>query len=94
MKKLHTTIGEKTIKVQNKQFIKYSMGNRTPSLRENKKLSREELSLNLKIFIQKIVLLENGQEPTLFDEFLHLSDFFDVTSDYIVCLTDGKKWNV
>lgn len=63
------------MQLQNKQCNKYAIRNRIRSLRKNKKLSREELLLILKISIQKIVLWKNGQGTILFDELLQLSDF-------------------
>ena len=63
---------------------------RFKELREEKDISKSELSKTIKVHIDVINSIENGYNAPI-EVLKKYAIYFDVTSDYILELTDKKK---
>lgn len=63
---------------------------RFKELREEKGISKSELSKTIKVHIDVINSIENGYNAPI-EVLKKYAVYFDVTSDYILELTDKKK---
>jgi len=60
-------------------------------LREAKGLNQQGLALKLNISQSSISYYETGERKPDLDTLIQLSDFFDVSIDYLVCRSDVKQ---
>lgn len=65
--------------------------NRIKELREEKNLSQEELASELGLSKGIISLYEQEKRKPSLDVLIQLSDFFNVTLDYLLCRTNDRN---
>lgn len=75
------------IKVKNKEK---NMENRVKELREYKHLTQIGLALKIRSTQQTISKVEKGMNVPRLDLALNLADFFNVSLEYLFCLSDKK----
>lgn len=77
---------------QNERGMKFSM-NRIKQLRMEKNLTQENIAKVLNVEVAAISKYETERVP-LKDEYIKkLANFFNVTSDYLLCLSDVREPN-
>ena len=64
---------------------------RMRELREDNDKKQEEIAIELKITRQQYQLYESGKRKLPIDKLIKLSKFYDVTTDYILGLTNDPK---
>jgi transcriptional regulator with XRE-family HTH domain len=69
-------------------FYRNSFAQRLAALRQNKKLSLQQLGDAVEKTNQAISLLEKGRGLPSFDVLCQLADYFDVSIDYLVGRSD------
>ena len=67
------------------------MGNRLLDLREENKLRQEDVAESIGITQRKYSYIETGTQLLSEEIIIKLSDFYKVSSDYILKLTDVKE---
>ena len=65
-----------------------SFGERLLALRTDKKISRQQLSKDLKISVRTISYLENNQRECDFDTLVAIANYFSVSLDYLLGRTN------
>lgn len=68
-----------------------TIGGRIQSLREENGLSQAELAKELNVKQQTINQWENGERDIKTGSIIALSKYFNVSADYILCISDYKK---
>ena len=65
-------------------------------LRTDHDYRQEDVADYLKITKQAYGMYENGKRNLSIDYLIKLSEFYNVSTDYILCITDNpnKKWDV
>ncbi|MGO5081003.1 helix-turn-helix domain-containing protein [Oscillospiraceae bacterium LCP25S3_E4] len=71
----------------------YTFSGRLTSLRTEEGLKREELAKELNCSVSAIANYENGNRKPDFDTLILLADFFNTTTDYLLCRTNVKNPN-
>lgn len=71
----------------------YTFSARLTNLRIEKELKREELAKELNCSVSAIANYENGNRKPDFDTLILLADFFNTTTDYLLCRTNVKNPN-
>jgi len=71
-----------------------SFGRRLKELREEKNLSQIELSKNLNISNSALSLYESDRRTPDFETLKRIALFFDVSTDYLLGLTDIRKYDL
>jgi len=61
---------------------------RVKELRDDRELSQGDLALEFKVTRQTVSAWEKGIQETDFDTLIKLAEFFKVSSDYILGITD------
>ena len=67
------------------------MGQRLLAVREAKGVSRKDLAEFLKVTKTQISDIENGKSGTNLDRFYQLCEFYQVSADYLLGLTDEPE---
>jgi len=62
--------------------------NRIKELRQNMKINQEDLAKLLNVQRSVVSKYENGSVPLTDETLKKLSDYFEVSTDYILCLSD------
>ncbi len=65
--------------------------NRVKELRKERNLRQEELASRVNISQQTVSRIENGENALAADVLIALSNYFGVSVDYILCLTDSRR---
>ena len=68
------------------------MGQRLFAVREAKGVSRKDLAEFLKVTKTQISDIENGKSGTNLDRFYQLCEFYQVSADYLLGITDAPTW--
>lgn len=68
------------------------MGQRLFAVREAKGVSRKDLAEFLKVTKTQISDMENGKSGTNLDRFYQLCEFYQVSADYLLGITDDPTW--
>ncbi|KRK80274.1 helix-turn-helix domain-containing protein [Companilactobacillus nodensis] len=68
------------------------LGNRITKLRESKNVSQEDLAKYLNIDRTSLSRLENGKRKVSADELRQLSQYFGVTTDYLLGVNGTPQW--
>ena len=71
---------------------KKRMGQRLFAVREAKGVSRKDLAEFLKVTKTQISDIENGKSGTNLDRFYQLCEFYQVSADYLLGITDDPTW--
>jgi len=64
---------------------------RLKELRLNRNITQEELGKTFNVIKQTISSWENGNSRPDIDMASKIADFFEVTTDYLLCRTDNKN---
>jgi len=72
-------------------FDRTIFATRVKELRKSKKLTQSELGEILSLSVQAVNDIEKGRKITTFDNLFILAEFFEVTSDYLLGLSDIKE---
>ena len=67
-------------------------GQRLHKIREERKISRREVTEFLKVTKTQISDLENGKTGTNLDRFCQLCSYYKVSADYLLGITDVLAW--
>ena len=70
-------------------FDKNVFGNRIRSLRKARGVSQTDLGKALSFYKSRISDIENGKNSTTIENLYALAKYFDVSSDYLIGLTDN-----
>ena len=73
-------------------FDKKLMGQRLSAIRESKGISRKEVTELLKVTRTQVSDIENGKSGTNLDRFYQLCEFYQVSADYLLGITDDPTW--
>lgn len=73
-------------------FDKEIMGKRLLGLREEHNLSQKELANILGVTGTQISDIENGKSGTNLDRLYQLCNYYRVSSDYLLGITDDPSW--
>lgn len=73
-------------------FQKELFGARILALREQKKLSQQAVADMLGVTRTQISDIENGKSGTNLDRFYQLCQYYRVSADYLLGLTDDPAW--
>lgn len=65
--------------------------NRVKELRKERNLKQDELANKINVSQQTISRIENGDNSLPADTLIDLAEFFDVSIDYILYLTDSRR---
>ena len=68
------------------------MWQRLFAVREAKGVSRKDLAEFLKVTKTQISDIENGKSGTNLDRFYQLCEFYQVSADYLLGITDDPTW--
>lgn len=71
---------------------KKMFGERLFALREQKGLSQQAVADLLKVTRTQISDIENGKSGTNLDRFYQLCEFYQVSADYLLGITDDPTW--
>ena len=66
-------------------------GERVRELRLSKKLKQSELGEVVSLSFQAINSIERGRRNTTFENLVKLAKYFDVSTDYLLGVSDVKK---
>ncbi|MGN0950474.1 MAG: helix-turn-helix domain-containing protein [Mitsuokella sp.] len=66
---------------------------RLQSLREQHRLSKQELSSILGMARMSYFRYEKGERMPTYEVLLQIANYFDVSVDYLMCRTDNPKVN-
>lgn len=64
-------------------------GVRIKDLRLDKALTQQQLAMELGVLARTVSHWENGVQECDFDMLIRLAKFFDVSTDYLLGVTDG-----
>lgn len=67
-------------------------GNRLLELREQKGLSQKAIAELLDVTRTQVSDIENGKSGTNLDRFYQLCEFYQVSADYLLGITDDPTW--
>lgn len=70
------------------------MQNRIRELREERGMNQDALAGLVGVSQQKISKVERNTESLGIDLLIEISDYFGVTTDYLLCLSDEKRGTV
>ena len=70
------------------------MQNRIRELREERGMNQDALAGLVGVSQQKISKVERNTESLGIDLLIEISDYFGVTTDYLLCLSDEKRVTV
>jgi len=73
---------------------KIMIGDRIRWLRNNKGMTQADLAERLNMSDQQILRWENGKSDPSADAIYKLAKIFNVTGDYLLCLTDDPRGNM
>ncbi len=73
-------------------FDRKLMGQRLSAIRESKGISRKEVTELLKVTRTQVSDIENGKSGTNLDRFYQLCEFYQVSADYLLGITDDPSW--
>ena len=73
-------------------FQKELFGARILALREQKKLSQQAVADMLGVTRTQISDIENGKSGTNLDRFYQLCQYYRVSADYLLGITDDPTW--
>lgn len=73
-------------------FDKKLMGQRLSAIRESKGISRKEVTELLNVTRTQVSDIENGKSGTNLDRFYQLCEFYQVSADYLLGITDDPTW--
>ena len=73
-------------------FDRKLMGQRLSAIRESKGISRKEVTELLKVTRTQVSDIENGKSGTNLDRFYQLCEFYQVSADYLLGITDDPTW--
>ena len=73
-------------------FDKKILGTRLRQIREEKEISRRELAEFLNVTKTQISDIENGKSGTNLDRFYQLCDYYKVSADYLLGITNDPTW--
>ena len=73
-------------------FNKNLLGERLLALREEKSLSQKAVADLLNVTRTQISDIENGKSGTTLDRFYQLCEFYQVSADYLLGITDDPTW--
>lgn len=68
------------------------MGQRLAGIRESKGISRKEVTELLNVTRTQVSDIENGKSGTNLDRFYQLCEFYQVSADYLLGITDDPTW--
>ena len=68
------------------------LGARLLELREKKGLSQKNIAELLHVTRTQISDIENGKSGTNLERFLQLCEFYQVSADYLLGITDDPTW--
>ena len=71
---------------------KKEMGKRLFEVREARGVTRRELAEMLHVTKTQISDIENGKSGTNLERFLQLCEFYQVSADYLLGITDDPTW--
>ena len=66
--------------------------NRVYQLRKAAHLSQKQLGEILGLTSKSISMLESGGRSTTIEKLVLLAEYFHVSTDYLVCITDDPTW--
>jgi transcriptional regulator with XRE-family HTH domain len=70
---------------------KDSLGKRLNKLREEKNLTQKQLGIILSVSAAAIGTYENDKKNPPNDTLIKIADFFNVSTDYLLCRTDDSR---
>ena len=73
-------------------FDKVLFGQRLREIREDRGKSRKEIADLLKVSKTQISDIENGKSGTNLDRFYFLCEYYQVSADYVLGITDDPTW--
>jgi transcriptional regulator with XRE-family HTH domain len=73
---------------------KIMIGDRIRWLRNKNSMTQADLAERLNMSDQQILRWENGKSDPSADAIIKLAKLFDVTGDYLLCLTDDPRGNM
>ena len=73
-------------------FDKKILGTRLRQIREEKEISRRELAEFLNVTKTQISDIENGKSGTNLDRFYQLCNYYKVSADYLLGITNDPTW--
>jgi len=68
------------------------MGKRLTAVRKDRGVTRRELAEKLGVTKTQISDIENGKSGTNLERFLQLCQFYRVSADYLLGITDDPTW--
>ena len=73
-------------------FDKKLMGRRLSEIRKSKGIARKEVIELLNVTRTQISDIENGKSGTTLDRLYQLCEFYQVSADYLLGITDDPIW--
>ena len=73
-------------------FDKGLFGQRLREIREDRGMSRKEMADLLEVSKTQISDIENGKSGTNLDRFYFLCEYYQVSADYVLGITDDPTW--
>ena len=73
-------------------FDRKLMGQRLSAIRESRGISRKEVTELLNVTRTQVSDIENGKSGTNLDRFYQLYEFYQVSADYLLGITDDPTW--
>lgn len=73
-------------------FDKVLFGQRLRQVREERGRTRKEVAELLEVSKTQISDMENGKSGTNLDRFCFLCDYYKVSADYLLGITDDPTW--
>ena len=73
-------------------FDKILFGQRLREIREDRGKSRKEIADLLEVSKTQISDIENGKSGTNLDRFYFLCEYYQVSADYVLGITDDPTW--
>lgn len=73
-------------------FDKGLFGQRLREIREDRGMSRKEMADLLEVSKTQISDIENGKSGTNLDRFYVLCEYYQVSADYLLGITDDPTW--
>ena len=68
-----------------------TLGSRLKQVREEKNLTQKQIAVMLNVATRTIGFYENNLRHPSYDILIKLADFFNVSTDYLLCRTDDSK---
>lgn len=73
-------------------FDKKLMGQRLSEIRKSKGITRREVMELLNVTRTQVSDIENGKSGTTLDRLYQLCEFYQVSADYLLGITDDPAW--